>query len=79
VLILVGGSLQLLVPLFDQNFTRTVEISMKGAELPRSLGNLYKRLHHRLEMFIRKNICSQETGAGLSWVVVLFSSVIRPA
>jgi hypothetical protein len=55
VLVLVG-LLQLLVPLFDQNFTRTVEITMQWAELPDLWVNYIKCLHHPLEVCIRKNI-----------------------
>jgi hypothetical protein len=78
VLVLVG-LLHPLVPLFVQNFTRTVKITMSWPELPRSLGYYhYICLHHPLEVCIRKNICTQERGAGLGWVAAPSGSIICP-
>jgi hypothetical protein len=42
------------------------------------LGNYHARLHHPLEVCIRKKIYSFETGAGLGWVVTASGSVICP-
>jgi hypothetical protein len=55
--------LQLLAPLFDRNFTRTVEVTLCNGQLPDLWAidiNLWaidiKNLRHPLEVCIRKNI-----------------------
>jgi hypothetical protein len=62
-MLVLDGLLQLLVWLFYQIYTKTIEMPLQGSELPLALGNDY--FFHPLGVYIRKHRGTCQGHAGL--------------